>query len=133
MDNCKVNLFLNKIARYESGLIYKIQWFLYPKKEEYKFKLNEIVKYIYYEMSYHTHLEEDYHNYMNRNIYCECYYNRKHRKLSELKKHKCVKIMKIISLGYDENHFQKTYKCGFSYQFKLECIKTEDELTDICV
>ena len=70
---------------------------------------------------------------MNRNSYCECYYNRKHIKLNELKKHKCVKLMKIIDQGYDENNFQRTYKCGYGYQFKLECNKTENELTYICV
>ena len=132
MDNCKINLLLNKIAGYEIGLIPKIKCFLYPRKNEYKFHIEQIVKYIYYEMSYHDHID-DYHNYMKNNSYCECYYNRKHRKLNELKKHKCVKIMKIINHGYDENKFQRTYKCGFGYQFKLECHKTEEELTDICL
>ena len=133
MDNCKLNLFLQKITRYEIGLIKKIKWFLHPRQNEYKFKLHDIVKYIYYEMSFHNHLNCDYSNYMKNNVYCECYYNRKHRRLNELKKHKCVKLMKILALKYDENNYQKIYKCGYGFEFKIECDKTEDELIHISV
>ena len=130
MDNCKLNLFLNKIAGYESGLIPKIKWFLYPRKNEYKFHIEQIVKYIYYEMSYHDHID-DYHNYMKNNSYCECYYNRKHRKLNELKKHKCVKLLRIEKLDYDEDTFEKKYLCAYGFAFNYLTTLNENDINKL--
>ena len=84
-NNSAIFVDARDVEDYEGGLIPKIKWFLHPRKSEYRFRINDIVKYIYFEMSFHQHIEEDYHNYMNQNTYCECYYNRKHRKINNLK------------------------------------------------
>lgn len=119
--------FIGKIYNYENGLISKIKFFLHPRVDEYRFKVEEIIKYIYYEMSYHSHID-NYNKYMNHNTYCECYFNRKHRKLNDLKKHKCVKLMKILELDYDSDNFKKKYKCSYGYNYNYICYKYEDEI-----
>ena len=78
---------------YEEGLIPKIKFFLHPRKEEYKFQIDEIIKHVYYELSYHNHNDKE-GKHINHNTYCECYFNRKHRNINELKRHKCIKLMK---------------------------------------
>ena len=127
---CKLHLYIKKIVDYEQGLIPKIKYYLYPRPDEYKFSINDIVKNIFYEMSYHNHNDE-YSNYMNKNTYCECFFNRKHRKLNSLKRHKCVKIMKILDYIYDADTYEKKYKCGSGHGFKFICYKTDDELQEI--
>ena len=122
--------FIKKINNYEGGLIPKIKFFLHPREDEYKFKLDEIIKYVYYELSYHAHTE-DYHKYMNHNSYCECYFNRKHRRLNELKNHKCVKIMKILGLEYDPIKYEKKYKCAYGYDYNYICNKYEHEISKL--
>lgn len=130
MELYKLHLFIKKIINYEEGLLPIIKRYLHPRPDEYKFIINDIVKYIFYEMSYHNH-DDEYSNYLNKNTYCECYFNRKHRTNNTLKRHKCVKIMKILNYHYDDNTYQKKYKCGSGHGFKFICYKNEEELQDI--
>ena len=130
IEVCKLHLFIKKIVDYEEGLLPIIKRHLHPRPDEYHFTVNDIVKHIFYEMSYHNH-DDEYFNYMNKNTYCECYFNRKHRRPNSLKKHKCVKIMKVLDYYYDADTYQKKYKCGSGHDFKFICYKNEEELQDI--
>ena len=127
ISNYQLFKFIQYIKHYEEGLIPKIKFFLHPREDEYKFQINEIIKHVYYELSYHNHHDEE-GKHINHNTYCECYFNRKHRRLNDLKKHKCVKLMKILELDYDSDNFKKKYKCSYGYNYNYICYKYEDEI-----
>jgi len=122
--------FIQYIKHYEEGLIPKIKFFLHPRKEEYKFQIDEIIKHVYYELSYHNHNDKE-GKHINHNTYCECYFNRKHRNINELKRHKCIKLMKITGLDYDSDTYQRKYICGYGFDYKYSCIKYENEITKL--
>ena len=108
-----LKLFVNKINNYEPGLLLIIKYFLQPYEYQYKFSINDLAKYIYYEMSYHTH-SSNAHNteYINSHGYCECYYNRKHNK-EPLKRYRVVKLINILDVSYDPINYKKQYKCSY--------------------
>jgi len=122
--------FIQNVKHYEEGLIPKIKFFLHPRKKEYKFQIDEIIKHVYYELSYHNHHDEE-GKHINHNTYCECYFNRKHRRIDELKKHKCIKLMKIIGLDYDPDTYEKKYICGYGFDYKYSCNKYEHEISKL--
>ena len=128
-DNLYIlNRLINKIWKYEPGIINIIKFFLHPRDDEYKFQIGEIGKQIYYEMSYHSHFTTDLNCGMNINMYCECYFNRKHKNPSDLKKHKCIKLLRIEKLEYDDKTFKKKYICSYGYNFNYNAIYYEDEI-----
>jgi hypothetical protein len=130
-DIYALNRLVYKIESYEPGILNIIKFFLYPGENEYKFYVGEIVKQIYYEMSYHSHFRNDLNGDMNTNMYCECYFNRKHQNPSDLKKHKCVKLLRIEKLDYDEDTFEKQYLCAYGFAFNYLTTLNENDINKL--
>jgi len=131
MDIYTLNRFVYEIWKYEPCIINIIKFFLHPRDDEYKFNVGEIAKQIYYEMSYHSHLTRDLLSGMNTNMYCECYFNRKHQNPSDLKKHKCIKLLRIEELKYDDDTFEKIYICAFGYDFNYLTTINETDIVKL--
>ena len=123
-----LNRFVYNLWNYEPGIINIIKFFLHPRYNEYKFNVGEIAKQIYYEMSYHSHLTSELLSGIHSNMYCECYFNRKHQTPSKLKKHKCVKLLRIEQLDYNEDTFEKKYVCLYGFDFNYLTTVNENEI-----
>lgn len=101
--------FINSINDYETNLIPHIKSFLKPDKSSYLFQENEYAKKIIYEVSDHEHNYDSFLNKKYKQVYCPCYFNKKHKKFLNLKKQKSYITVKIKSLEYDFNTFEKEY------------------------
>ena len=124
--------FIQLISNYEEGLIDKIKLFLKPNAQQYFFSLNETVKKIMYTVSDHDNCYQ-YDKFLKgkyKHIYCPCYFNRKHKIFTNLKKRKLSTIVTIKSLEYNADTFEKEYKIGYYVNnvFYYEQICKEDEL-----
>ena len=107
--------FINYIGDYEENLIEIIKTFLQPDKKKYQFQINENVKKIMYEVSEHNHNYE-FDNFLKRKykqVYCPCYFNRKHKIFNNMKKRKLSTVVTIKTLEYNTKTFEKEYKIGF--------------------
>lgn len=131
VDTYALKLFVNKINSYEPGLVSIIKLFLHPYIHEYKFAIGDLAKYIYYEMSYHSHFSnKNSTDYMNSHEYCACYYNRKHNK-EPLKRHRVVKLIRILDFLYDTINYKKQYKCSHSDNFESITYLYEDDISKL--
>lgn len=126
-----LNRFVYNIWKYEPCIINIIIFFLHPRDNEYKFNVGEIAKQIFYEMSYHSHFKNDLISSMNTNMYCECYFNRKHQNVGNLKKHKCVKLLRIEKLDYNEDTFEKIYICAYGFDFNYLTTVNENDIVKL--
>ena len=103
MDTYTLFKFIQFIFNYEEGLIKKIKFFLIPDEKEYKFSINETVKKIMYAVSDHDNCYQ-YDKFLTgkyKQIYCPCYFNRKHKIFNNLKKRKLSSIVTVKSLEYN--------------------------------
>mgnify|MGYP001469633610 CR=1 FL=1 len=92
--------FIKYITEYEDNLIPIIKSFLIPCKNDYLFQECEFVKKIMYEVSDHEHHSDSFLNSKYKQIYCPCYFNRKHKIFSSLKRRKSSIVVQIKSLEY---------------------------------
>jgi hypothetical protein len=124
--------FINYIRNYEESLVDIIKLNLIPGDNDYNFKINENVKKITYEVSDHEHNYE-YDTFLKKKykqIYCPCYFNRKHKIFNNMKKRKLCTIVTIKTLEYNTETFEKEYTIGFYIDnvFYYEETCKEDEL-----
>lgn len=125
-NNCMLHLFLIKIFNYEPEIINIIKSFMKPYDYQYKFKIGEKTLQILFYLCNHTHTIKWY-NKINNKInynYCSCYFNRKNNNYP-LKKQKSYRVIKIKSLEYNYDTFEKEYIFYYGINFSLECRTSE--------
>ena len=126
--------FINYISKYEESLIPIIKTFMIPNKTDYLFKELEFAKKIMYEVSDHNHLgDDDFLKKKYKQVYCPCYFNRKHKIFNNMKKRKTSVTIKIKSLQYNKDTFEKEYTVIYFINpfFSNETTVKEDELEKI--
>lgn len=126
--------FINYISNYEESLIPIIKLFLIPNHKDYLFNENEYVKKIMYEVSDHNHIGNDeFLKKKYKQVYCPCYFNRKHKIFNNLKKRKTNIIVQIKSLQYNLNTFEKEYiiEHYINSVYLNQSLVKEDELEKI--
>ena len=124
--------FIKQIDEYEENLILKIKFFLIPDIKTYLFRQEQYVKKIMYEMSDHDHNNDLFLEGKYNQIYCPCYFNKKHRNVSQFKKRKFYTKVKINSLEYNKETFEKEYLVTYTidrvFSNEIQCKENELEM-----
>ena len=124
--------FINIIEEYEDNLILKIKLFLIPDIKTYLFRPEQYVKKVMYEMSDHEHNRDLFLEGKYNQIYCPCYFNKKHKNYNELKKRKFYTKVKINSLEYNKETFEKEYIVTYTidrvFSNEIHCKENELEI-----
>tara|TARA_B100000767_G_scaffold273402_1_gene303393 strand:- start:592 stop:1002 length:411 start_codon:yes stop_codon:yes gene_type:complete len=124
--------FINIIEEYEDNLILKIKLFLIPDIKTYLFRPEQYVKKVMYEMSDHEHNRDLFLEGKYNQIYCPCYFNKKHKNYNELKKRKFYTKVKINSLEYNKETFEKEYIVTYTidrvFSNEIQCKENELEI-----
>ena len=124
--------FINIIEEYEDNLILKIKLFLIPDKKNYLFRKEQYVKKVMYELSDHEHNNDLFLEGKYNQIYCPCYFNKKHKNYNELKKRKFYTKVKINSLEYNKETFEKEYIVTYTidrvFSNEIQCKENELEI-----
>ena len=125
--------FIKYISEYEDNLIPIIKSFLIPCKNDYLFQECEFVKKIMYEVSEHEHHNDSFLTGKYKQIYCPCYFNRKHKIFSSLKRRKSSIVVQIKSLEYNKDTYEKEYVIVYFINrvFSNETRVNENELEKI--
>ena len=125
--------FINYISDYEESLVEIIKTFLQPDKTKYQFQINKKKKKIMYEVSDHEHNYQfdDFLKTKYKQVYCPCYFNRKHKTFNNMKKKKLSTVVTIKTLEYNTDTFEKEYKIGFYinkvFYYEEQCKESDIE------